>query len=265
MLKQLMAVGKNKKLGKSKGKKKKQQDAFARKEWYEVKAPGIFRERNVCKTVVNRTAGLKIASEALKGRVFDVSLADLNKDEDQAYRKIRLVVEEVNGRECLTNFHGMDFARDRLCALIKKWQTLIEGNCDVKTADGYSLRMFCIGFTNKRSNQNKKTAYAQAAQIRLIRAKMVEIMTREAVKCDLKELVLKFLPETISKEIEKAVQGIYPLKDVYIRKVKVLSKPKFEMAKLMEMHEAVAASQGEVVERNEKAAKKGLVGSGGRL
>merc|ERR1711865_1100754 len=117
---------------------------------------------------------------------------------------------------------------------------------------GYSLRMFCIGFTNKRSNQNKKTAYAQAAQIRLIRAKMVEIMTREAVKCD-------------SKEIEKAVQGIYPLKDVYIRKVKVLSKPKFEMAKLMEMHEAVAASQGEVVERNEKAAKKGLVGSSGRL
>ena len=260
-----MAVGKNKKLGKSKGKKKKQQDAFARKEWYDVKAPGLFRMRDVCKTVVNRTAGLKIASEALKGRVFDVSLADLNKDEDQAYRKIKLVVEEVNGRECLTNFHGMDFARDRLCALIKKWQSLIEGSCDVKTADGYSLRLFCIGFTHKRKNQNRKTAYAQAAQIRAIRKKMVDIMTRESVKCDLKELVQKLLPETISKEIEKACQGIYPLKDVYIRKVKVLSKPKFDMGKLMEMHEAVAVSQGEVVERNEKAAKKGLAGSGGRL
>ena len=90
-------------------------------------------------------------------------------------------------------------------------------------------------------------------------------MTKESVKCDLKELVQKFLPETISKEIEKACQGIYPLKDVYIRKVKVLAKPKFEMSKLMEMHEAVAASQGEVVERNAKAAKEGLAGSGGRL
>ena len=260
-----MAVGKNKKLGKKKGSKKKQQDPFARKEWYDVKAPGCFAVRDVCKTVVNRTAGLKIASEGLKGRVFDVSLADLNKDEDQAYRKIRLIVEEVSGRDCLTNFHGMDFARDRLCALIKKWQTLIEANCDVKTADGYTLRMFCIGFTHKRQNQNKQTAYAQSAQIRAIRKKMVTIMTREAVKCDLKSLVQKFLPETISKEIEKSCAGIYPLKDVDIRKVKVLNKPKFDLAKLMEMHEASSASASQVMEREAASAATGLVGSGGRL
>jgi hypothetical protein len=36
-----------------------------------------------------------------------------------------------------------------------------------------------------------------------IRKKMTEIMAREASTCDLKELVLKFIPESIGKDIEK--------------------------------------------------------------
>ena len=43
----------------------------------------------------------------------------------------------------------------------------------------------------------KKTCYAQSSQIRLIRKKRVEIMIREASSCDLKELVGKFIPESI--------------------------------------------------------------------
>jgi len=45
--------------------------------------------------------------------------------------------------------------------------------------------------------QVKRTCYAQSSQIRQIRKKMVEIMTREASSCDLKELVSKFIPESI--------------------------------------------------------------------
>ena len=46
----------------------------------------------------------QIASEGLKHRVFEISLADLQKDEDHAYRKIRLREEDVQGRNVLTNF-----------------------------------------------------------------------------------------------------------------------------------------------------------------
>ena len=91
----------------------------------------------------------------------------------------------------------MDFTTDKLRSLVRKWQTLIEAYVDVKTTDGYVLRMFCIGFTKKRMGQIKRTCYAQSSQIRLIRKKMVEIMTREASACDLKELVGKFIPEVI--------------------------------------------------------------------
>lgn len=36
-------------------------------------------------------------------------------------------------------------------------------------------------------------------------------MVREATSCDLKDLVAKFIPEAIGKDIEKSCQGIYPL------------------------------------------------------
>ena len=96
-------------------------------------------------------------------------------------------------------FQGMDFTQDKLRSLVRKWQTLIEAHVDVKTTDGYLLRMFCIGFTKKRQGQVKKTCYAQTSQIRQIRKKMVEIMSREANNCDLKELVSKFIPEAIGE------------------------------------------------------------------
>ncbi|MPC92253.1 40S ribosomal protein S3a [Portunus trituberculatus] len=54
-----MAVGKNKGLNKSgkKGSKKKVIDPFTRKDWYDVKSPALFFNRNVGKTLVNRTQG----------------------------------------------------------------------------------------------------------------------------------------------------------------------------------------------------------------
>lgn len=38
------------------------------------------------------------------------------------------------------------------------------------------------------------------------------------------------------KDIEKACQGIYPLQNTFVRKVKVLRSPKFDVTKLMEVH-----------------------------
>lgn len=130
----------------------------------------------------------------------------------------------------------MDFTSDKLRSLVRKWQTLIEAHVDIKTTDGYLLRLFSIGFTKKRPNQVKKTTYAKMSQIRQVRTKMVEIMIREASSCDLKQLVHKLVPEVIGREIEKACQGIYPLQNVYVRKVKILKAPKFDIGKLLELH-----------------------------
>lgn len=58
-----MAIGKNKRRPK-KGNKKRIVDPFTRKDWYDVKAPGIFKVTEVGKTFVNQTQG-KGASSSL--------------------------------------------------------------------------------------------------------------------------------------------------------------------------------------------------------
>merc|ERR1711884_581758 len=63
--------------------------------------------------------------------------------------KFKLVCEDVQGKNCLTQFYGMNLTTDKLRSMVKKWQTLIEAHVDAKTTDGYLLRVFCIGFTQK--------------------------------------------------------------------------------------------------------------------
>ncbi|KAK9020321.1 hypothetical protein V6N11_054810 [Hibiscus sabdariffa] len=174
-----MAVGKNKRISKGKkGGKKKAADPFA-KDW----VPRLLQKDS--NTVCLRSL-LLIFKEAMK---------------DHAYRKIRLRAEDVQGKNVLTNFWGMNFTTDKL------------------------------------------------SQIRQIRRKMREIMTAQATSCDLKELVQKFIPEMIGKEIEKATSSIYPLQNVFIRKVKILKAPKFDLGKLMEVHGDYSEDIGVKLER----------------
>jgi len=178
--------------------------------------------------------------------IFELNLADLSNDEDQAYEKVRLCIEEVQGRNCLTDFHSLMLA-------------MIEAHVDVKTTDGYVVRLFVIAFMKRRLDQVKTNCYAQMAQIHKIRKKMVEIMTKEAVmleleqlsshdaqryqscefmlkNVDLRELVKKLIPEPVGKEIEKQTQDIFLLKGVLTRKGKIIKKPKYDLVKVMEAY-----------------------------
>ena len=64
----------------------------------------------------------------------------------------------------------------------------------------------------------------------------MEIMTRVVQTNDLKEVVNKLIPDSIGKDIENACQSIYLLQDVFVRKVKILKKPKLDLGKLPELH-----------------------------
>jgi len=231
-----MAIGKNKKLGKKKGAKKKT-DPFLRKEWYDVKAPGPFTKRIFGKTCVTKTTGTKIASDQLKGRVVETSLADLNdKSEQMAWRKVKLCIEEVQGRACLTNFHGLDMTRDKLSSYLKKWQSTIDVHTEVKTLDGYILRIFVVAFTSRQTGQIRKCSYAQHAQVKRIRKAINDILVKESSAVNLSDLVQKFTLESIPDACKKACQFIYPLSHVVLKKVKTLKKPKFDITKLNELY-----------------------------
>jgi len=258
------------------GSKKKAIDTFARKEWYDIKAPTAFEIRDVGKTIVNKTSGNKLAADGLKGRIFEVSQGDLAKDaQEDSYRIFRLRVEDTQGKLCFTNFNGMRLANDKLRSMVRKWHTLIEAHVDVKTTDGYVLRIFAVAFTKKQKNQAKKTAYAQSSQIRAIRKRMIDVIEKEISTHDINGLIGRLTSQSIGKEIERVCQSIYPLQNAVVCKIKTLRQPKVDLNKLLEAHGganavAAAVAQSQVVEREEAAAapaeapKKGKKATGKR-
>merc|ERR1712032_1375722 len=162
---------------------------FIKKEWYNVRVPSNFDVAAPTLTPCNKAAGQKIPADSLRGRVFEISLGDLNQNaSEQAWRKVRVQCEEVKGFDCFTNYNGLDITRDKLCTLVKKWHSTIEAFAQAKTNDGYQVRMFSIAFTRRQKRQVKATCYAENSQQKLIRQKMMEIMVTECQKSSLKDL-----------------------------------------------------------------------------
>lgn len=191
--------------------------------------------------MVNKTTGNKLAADSLMGRVFEVSQGDLNADaEEDAYRLFRLKVEDVSGKICLTNFNGMRLTTDKLRSICKKWHTLIETFVDIKTAEGYVLRVFAIAFTKKSDGQIKKTAYAQSSQVRAIRKRINDLLEKEMTGQDLNSLIKALMSAQYGREIEKQCQSIFPLQNALVFKIKTLRSPKIDVARLMEMHGGAA-------------------------
>ncbi|KAK2496621.1 hypothetical protein MC885_015458 [Smutsia gigantea] len=206
-----MTVSKNERLTKG-GKtaaERKVVDPFSKKDWDDVKAPAMFNITNIGKTLVTRTQGTKTAPDGLNGHVFEVSLADLQNDE-AAFRKFKLIPEDVQGKNCLTNFHGTDRTCDK---------------CSARSRNGRPWLKLVL-----------TSGLPMHQQGRPIQRKVMEILTREVQTNDLKEGVNKLIPDSIGKDIEKACQSIYLLHDVFVRKVRMLKRPQFELGKLMELH-----------------------------
>ena len=101
--------------------------------------------RTELKVLVNTLLLSEKVEDSVRGRVVTANQADLAPNQDAfAWRKIKLIVDETRGRDALTSFYGVDMTKDELCSLIKKRKTLIEAIQDVRTSDGYVLRIFVI-------------------------------------------------------------------------------------------------------------------------
>merc|ERR1712008_375757 len=247
-----------------KGGRKKAVDPFLKKEWYKLIAPSIFAVKDCGKTLITKTQGQKNRQRRVEGtrrRNFPGRPQQERGrlvEEDQAVRGRRPGVQLPDQFPRNGHDQGQALQPDPQKAII------IEANVDCRTTDGYIVRLFCIAFTRPQDNQIKATCYAKSAQIRAIRAKMTAIMTELGTKGDLKSLVKELISAPIGDNIARDASSVFPIKDCFIRKVKVLKKPKFDVTCLMEWHNAdekVAGDVGKPVE----AEKETLAGSGGCL
>lgn len=241
-----MALGKNKRISKGgkRGKRGKQQETMARKEWYDVVAPSNFEKRQFAKTICNKTQGTRIAAEVLRGRVFEANLADLmlSSGEEEAYRKVRFNVQEVQGRNLLTQFHSLEMTTDKMASLMRKWCTTMETTVEVKTADNYTMRLFVVAFTKPQPNQRSRNCYAKQRLVKWLRMRATKMIKRRLSKVQINEAVSLLTRNVLSDALVRRCNPIVPLRELRIRKVRVVRTPKYDAQALLNAHGTIPAS-----------------------
>ena len=147
-----MAKGKNKKLSK-KGKlvKKGEKHPFTKKEWFSVVAPAALRDsKAIGWTCCKKPTGTQIVSDFLKNRVAEMSYADITNSAKDVSKRVKLLIEDIQGSSCFTSFHSYELAREKVSSMLKKRQTLVEIITEVKTSDGVIFRIFVYAVTSRQ-------------------------------------------------------------------------------------------------------------------
>jgi small subunit ribosomal protein S3Ae len=239
--------------GKGKGGKKVKQDNFLKKEWRHVFVPGFFEKRDIGFTISHKTARGKQPLDYVGNRTFLQSHQDLaDKDASHSFRIFTWRSVSVENNDVLTVFAGARLSVDKIGSLLRKYRTLIDAQVDIRTPEGYILRVFSIAFTKKLVTA-KKACYAQQSKKKAVRDKCIEVMKSMIEGETIKKLCENLIAETIEKAIVTACDTIFQVENVYITKVKVLKAPSFTNDQVLEFHHGrVPTSAAKDVQRPEE-------------
>jgi small subunit ribosomal protein S3Ae len=184
-------------------------DKWKSKTWYNVETPEFISRTNI---------GVSPAEEPeqLIGRVVETTVGEIANDFTKHNTKLKLEISDVNGDVANTRFIGHEITTDYLRSIVKRQTSRIDNNLDVKTKDGYLIRVKPICFTVKR---------ARTSQIKGIREVMDKIVTERAAELNFEQFIEEAIMGKLSANIYRNAKTIYPLRRVEIRKTEVLALP----------------------------------------
>lgn len=249
-----MAKGKNKQISK-KGKTAKKGDKhpFTKKEWYQVMAPPALKEvKQVGWTCCKKPVGTQIVSDFLKYRIAEVSLADMTNDAKDVTKKVKIQLDDIQGNNCYTSFYEYEICREKIYAMLKKRQTLIEVVTEVKTLDNVILRVFVVAVTSRQQGQQKINSYAQSSKVRLFRKRINAEIIKLAAEKSANDFAHEIITEVINPKIEKVGTAIIPGIRLQIPKLKISKKNVNEIKTNADVS-APVAHKGDKKEENPNA------------
>jgi small subunit ribosomal protein S3Ae len=185
---------------------RKVKDKWKAKEWYKIYAPRMFNQVELGETPSSDPA-------TLMGRSTEVTVHELTGDFSKMHIKMRFNVTDIRGLEAHTNFVGHDLTSDYVRRLTRRKRTKTDHVIDVRTKDGFLVRVKPMSITEQR---------IQAAQETAIRNIMTTTLTEAAASMTVSELVKAIITGDLSKDLSTAAKVIIPIKRIEVRKSEVL-------------------------------------------
>ena len=185
-------------------------DGWKSKEWFNIEAP-VYLNRAIVGNTMAGDAALLI------GRNVETTVGELTNDMTKNNTKVILRISNVVGDTATTDLMGHELTTDYIRSIVKRQTSRIDANVEVKTKDGYTIRVKPTCFTIKR---------ARSSQIKAIREMMVDIVKRRASETDFETFMQEAILGRLSAGIYRQAKFIYPLRRVEIRKTQVEAMPK---------------------------------------
>ncbi len=177
---------------------RKMREAWKAKQWYRIVAPEMFNGAELGETPARDP-------ELLIGRVSEVSYQDLTGDFTKSHIKLYFKINSIKGADASTEFIGHNMTSDYLRRLTRRRNSKIENVIDVRTKDGYKLRIKTVSISIGRIPSSHQHA---------IRLKIGETILKKSSEKTMSELIKSILSGELPKEIARECKKIHPLKRV---------------------------------------------------
>ncbi|AGF95647.1 SSU ribosomal protein S3Ae [Methanosarcina mazei Tuc01] len=184
-------------------------DGWKSKEWYNIEAPAYLNRVIVGTTMAGDPS-------LLVGRNVETTVGELTNDMTKNNTKVILRVNNVVGDIATTDLMGHELTTDYVRSIVKRQTSRIDANVDVRTKDGFVIRVKPTCFTIKR---------ARSSQMQAIREMMVDIVKKRASETDFETFMQEAILGRLSAAIYRQAKFIYPLRRVEIRKTQVEAMP----------------------------------------
>ena len=185
---------------------RKVKDKWKAKEWYKVYAPSMFNQ-----VLLGETPSADPTN--LMGRTAEATVHDLTGDFSKMHVKIQFQIQDVRGYDAHTVFTGHDLTSDYVRRLTRRKRSKTDHVVDVRTKDGYLVRIKPMSVAEKRIQSSQESA---------IRAIMGEEVNKAVTEMTISDLVRSIISGDLAKNVARSCKIIVPIKRVEIRKTEVL-------------------------------------------
>lgn len=227
---------------KTKNTSRKIKDKWKAKEWYKLHAPRMFNEIEIGDTPA-------IDADTLIGRTVEVTVQELTGDFSKMHIKLKFQVTSVDGFDAKTVFTGHDLTSDYVRRLTRRKKTKTDHVVDVKTKDGFVIRVKPMSIAERR---------IQSAQEDAMRHYMESSLLEMGKEMTLSDIVKTIVSGEMAKNVAKACRVVIPIKRIEIRKSEILSVGEGEPESIMDVvaPKAPETSEEEIPEEEEGATEE---------
>ena len=190
----------------AKAKRRHVRDTWKEKDWYTIKTPVAFGDKEIGETPSRDP-------DFLVGRTVEVTMRELTGDFSKQYIKLQFEIDNVAGDVANTKFTGHKTTTDYVRSMIRRGTSRIDTPVIVETKDGHKMKLHVLAVTTRR---------AKSSQQKYMRETITELVTNIASEKNFEDVIETSVNGRLASEIYHTAKKIYPLKRVEVIKSKVL-------------------------------------------